>query len=308
MPLRNLIDYLVYVMVRVFIATVQAVPLATCQRQSRMLATLFRDVLRIRRKVVDDNLRQAYPHLDPRARLRLAWQMWEHLFLMVAEIAHAQRKIHATNWRHHVELRGAQGIVRALLDDRATIILTGHYGNFEIAGYVIGLFGFPTYTVARALDNRYLDRFLNRFRGSTGQYIVPKGGAGERVAQLLADGAALTLLGDQSARGKWGCWVNFFGRPASTHKAIALFSLTHDAPMLVTYCRRLDGPLRFEIGLEGIADPRDAEFASATIEDLTQWYTDRLEAIINRAPEQYWWVHRRWKGQPPEKIQDKQAA
>ncbi len=306
--LRNLLDFVVYIIVRVFIATVQALPIRTCQRYSGTMATLFCDVLKLRRKVVDGNLRQAYPHLSPAERHRLAWRMWEHLFLMVAEIAHTQRKIHFTNWHKHIRLRGAEGIVRALLERRATMILTGHFGNFEIAGYVIGLFGFPTYTVARPLDNQYLDRFLNRFRGSTGQYIIPKGGAGPQVEKLLREGKALTVLCDQSAGGKHGVWVDFFGRPASTHKAIALFSLGSGAPMLVTYCRRLEGPLQFEVGLEGVADPATAEPAMRSVEGLTQWYTDRVESFINRAPEQYWWVHRRWKGHPPQQVPDQRAA
>jgi len=166
-----------------------------------------------------------------------------------------------------------------------------------LGGYLMGLFGFPTYTVARKLDNPFLDRFVNEFRGRTGQYILPKQKSGEVIKQVLGGGGILTLLGDQAA-GKKGCWVNFFDRPASTHKAVALFSLGNEAPTMVSYARRLDRPLHYEVGPEAIVDPRDAGFACRSVPLLAQWYTDRLEDLIRRAPEQYWWLHRRWKGQP----------
>jgi KDO2-lipid IV(A) lauroyltransferase len=68
---------------------------------------------------------------------------------------------------------------------------------------------------------------------------------------------------------------------------------------MVSYARRLDGPLRYEVGPEAIVDPCDGEFQLGTIPLLAQWYTDHLEHLIRRAPEQYWWLHRRWKGEPP---------
>ena len=72
--------------------------------------------------------------------------------------------------------------------------------------------------------------------------------------------------------------------------------------MLVTYVRRVGGPLRYEMGLEGVADPGDPEFALGSVPSLTQWYTACLERIIRRSPEQYWWLHRRWKGKPPDAV------
>lgn len=294
---RRCLDFCVYLVIRVLIATVQALPIDTCHRLARLLATLFCRILRIRRRVVDENLRQAYPHFSAGQRQALAWRMWEHLFLMVAEVAHARRKIHITNWHRHVRFTREAELARYLLTPRPVVLVSGHFGNFELSGYFLGLFGFPTYSIARPLDNIYLHRFLDRFRGTTGQYMLPKNGSAKQVALLLERGAILALLGDQHA-GPSGCWVNFFGRPASTHKAIALFALTSDAPLLVSYCRRADRPLKFESGLEAVADPRAPEIRRMSVPQLTQWYTDQLAAIIDSAPDQYWWLHRRWKGEP----------
>ena len=294
---RRAIDFGVYVVVRLLAGFVQAMPLSICEKGSELLATLAGRVLRIRHQVVDENLRIAFPELNEHERAGMTWRMWRHLFLMCAEIAHTPRKVHRTNWREHSRIVDMEKFVRTLLCGRPLVLISAHYGNFELGGYLMGLFGFPTYTVARQLDNRYLDRYINEFRGRTGQYILPKKGSGDDIKRVLDQGGILTLLGDQSA-GKKGCWVTFFGRPASTHKAVSLFSLGNDAPTMVSYARRLGKPLQYEVGPEAIIDPRDAEFSLGTVPLLAQWYTEHLENLIRRAPDQYWWLHRRWKGQP----------
>jgi KDO2-lipid IV(A) lauroyltransferase len=295
---RNSVDFGVYVAVRLVIAVVQALPLGVCDQGAGWLATVFSRVLGIRRRVVEENLRTAFPERSPHEREAITWQMWRHLFLMAAEIAHTPRKVHETNWKQHSHIVNQELFVRTLLSGRPLVLISAHFGNFELGGYLMGLFGFPTYTVARRLDNRYLDRFVNDFRGRTGQLMLPKQGSREMVQSVLERGGILTLLGDQAA-GEKACWVNFFGRPASTHKAVAAFSLVNGAPTMVSYARRLDRPLHYEVGPEAICDPLAPNFQLGSIPLLAQWYTDHLEHLVRRSPGQYWWLHRRWKGQPP---------
>lgn len=296
--LRRFNDFGVYLALRLVIAVVQAVPLEACERGAGLLATFFARVVGLRRRVIDENLRTAFPNTSPAERAVVSWQMWRHLFLMAAEIAHTPRKVHETNWREHSNIVNMELFVRTLLSGRPLVLVSAHYGNFELGGYLMGLFGFPTYTVARRLDNPYLDRFVNDFRGRTGQYMLPKQGSRDLIQEVLEGGGILTLLGDQAA-GEKACWVNFFGRPASTHKAVAAFSLANQAPTMVSYARRIGSPLHYEVGPEAICDPRDPSFELGSIPLLAQWYTDHLENLIRRSPGQYWWLHRRWKGQPP---------
>ncbi len=290
---KLVLDYLVYLLVRVFICIVQMIRIETGQVLASYLAWLACDLLRLRGKVVEENLRHAFPEKSEQQRKRIARQMWEHLFLLVLEVAHVSRKIHETNWRDFVRAKDTNLLVKALLSDRPVIVVTGHFGNFEVGGYVLALLGFPSHSVARSLDNRFLDRFLNRFRGATGQHIIPKNGGYDQILEVLGSGGVLAFLADQAA-GPKGFWVDFFGRPASTYKAIALLAVEHDAPVVVCYVRRLGRPMRFEMVTAGVADPRDFD-GVAGIRDLTQWYTHQLEAAIRRDPDQYWWVHRRWK-------------
>jgi KDO2-lipid IV(A) lauroyltransferase len=158
----------------------------------------------------------------------------------------------------------------------------------------LGLLGFPPHSIARDLDNPYLHKFVHQFRGKTGQKIVPKKGGYEEIVRLLTAGRALAFLADQYAGSK-GCWVTFFGRPASTHKAIALFALGHDARVIVSSAQRLDRPLRYAIRLHAVTDVRDGGPEVRGVRELTQWYTSAFESMIRQAPEQYWWLHRRWK-------------
>jgi KDO2-lipid IV(A) lauroyltransferase len=182
------------------------------------------------------------------------------------------------------------------MDERALVLVSGHFGNFELCGYVLALFGYRMHAVARPLDNPYVDRWIESFRSSTGMKILSKHDDYQRIVDALSQHGVVGFLADQHAGGK-GCWVPFFGRDASVHKAIALFSLYNDAPIVVGGCRRIGRPLEYELSLEAVADPRSGSREVSGVRELTAWYTGQLEKIVRRAPEQYWWLHRRWKEQ-----------
>lgn len=291
------IDYAAYVVVRAFLCVVQALPLETCEAWATRFAWALWHVARLRRGVIEENLGIAFPRSSPAERERIALSMWRHLVVMIAEIAHAPRKLHRTNWRQHSSFPDMQRLARQLLDRRPTIFISAHLGNFEMGGYLLGLHGFETYTIARTLDNKFLDRWINNFRGATGQHILSKQGSGGEIQRVLGSGGTLVLLGDQNA-GRGGLWVDFFGKTASTHKAVALFTLGAEAPTAVCAALRTGRALQFEMLVADLVDPLDGRQETANARTVTEWYTGRLEELIRRAPGQYWWVHRRWKGEP----------
>ena len=298
-PIQRLREYASYLLVRVFVCVAQTLRMETCWALSRLAAKICTDFVPLRRAVIEENLRLAYPHLDAAARRRMTRRMWEHLFLMAAEVVHAPRKVHDTNWRDFFVLKRSNEVVEMFLDDRPTIFVAAHFGNFELGGDILALLGFPPHSIARTLDNPYLNAYITRFRRRKGQALIPKKGGYDDIVRLLSEGEIMGFLADQYAGAK-GCWVNFFGRPASAHKAIALLALEHDARVAVGYCRRLDRPMRFEVNLIDILDVRQAQEARG-VRELTQWYTSRLEQAIRLSPDQYWWVHRRWKDNRPAK-------
>lgn len=295
-------DRVGYVVMRCAMCLVQTISLESCDRICRILAWIISDWTPLRRSVTDENLKRVYGNLSEEHTALLRRKMWHNLLLMICEIAHAPRKIHRTNWRDHIYMPNKNITLQTMMDDRATIIVSGHFGNFEVAGHAVGCFGLPPHTMARPLDNPLVDEYLTKFRSAGGQTILPKEGSAVAVQELLDAKGTLAILADQHAGDK-GCWVDFFGHPTSCHKALALFVLSARAPMIVNYTRRLDRPLRFEMGTVAVADPDllDADNPPQYLEsvnDLTEWYNAQLEQFIRLSPEQYWWLHRRWREVP----------
>ncbi|QDV26324.1 lysophospholipid acyltransferase family protein [Aureliella helgolandensis] len=300
---RRWTDWLGYIAMRCVICLIQSISLKSSDRVCRLLAYALAHWLPVRREVVDTNLRIAFGELTDAQVALLRYKMWHHLLLMICEIAVAPRKIHRTNWYNHFYMPNKRQTLGVMLDARASVIVTGHFGNFEVAGHTVGILGLPPSAMARPLDNPYVDQYLAEFRSAGGQKILPKEGSSTAVQELLESRGTLAILADQYA-GRKGCWVDFFGQPTSCHKALALFVLSAKAPMLVNSTRRLDRPLRFEMSTIGIADPELLNSPTppdylSSVQDLTSWYNARLEEMIRLAPEQYWWLHRRWRDVPP---------
>ncbi|MCC9657547.1 lysophospholipid acyltransferase family protein [Rhodopirellula halodulae] len=298
---QRLIDASAYALVRMIVAVIQVMPLDMGDRFCRVVAALLSGPLPIRKNVIDSAFQQVLPGLSLEDQHRLTFDMWHHLMLMVCEVAWAQRRLHRCNWHQHVRFRGNQTMLQHMLSERPSVYVTGHFGNFEVGGYTMGLMGVRTLAIARRLDNPYLHDWVEDFRSAKGQDMVDKIGCAPIVDQHLQDGGLLSLLADQHA-GHKGYWTDFCGVPASCHKALALFSLTSKAPMLSVYTRRLNGkPMQFESGLLGVVDPITDDENAQSVGQMTEWYNSQLEAMIDIAPEQYWWLHRRWRT-PPEKV------
>jgi KDO2-lipid IV(A) lauroyltransferase len=298
--MRKLVDYVAYLAVRVCVCLVQASPIERCDRWSTLVGTFLHRWVGLRNGLVRENLERVFPQWDDRKIRETTHDMWRHLLLMFCEIAQAPRKIHRTNWYEYFTIGDRAVFLRVALDERPKIFVTGHFGNFELAGFINGLFGLPSTTLARTLDNRFIHDYLNNFRSRGGQHFLSKDHAANEVQKLLESGGTLGLLADQDA-GVRGCWVRFLGHHASCHKALALFTLVNQAPMLVCYNRRLSRPLTFELGVCGLTDPAVPAEQLANVHALTQWYNDCLEQPIRKHPEQYWWLHRRWR-EPPARL------
>jgi KDO2-lipid IV(A) lauroyltransferase len=301
--LRHLAEYLAF---KIVVCFVQALSPRMCVRLAELLATVIHYGLPrkwTRFDVACENIRAAFPGRFNDGQLdRLVYRMWVSLFRMVTEIILLPRKLRLDNVVAAVAFRNKADVVRALSSGRPVILLSGHFGNWEMAVSIFGLFGFRMGLVARELDNPYLNRWFLKFRKYTGHRPISKQGGGGEMTALLERRGSIALLGDQDA-GASGLFVDFFGRPASTFKSIALLAMEYKALICVGYARRLEietlpgGWPRFELGCEDVVDP--LEFDSAdTLRQISQRYTSALERVVRRAPEQYFWVHRRWKSVP----------
>src|SRR5208282_1063422 len=142
--------------------------------------------------------------------------------------------------------------------------------------YVLGLLGVKSYAVARPLDNPYLEDFLRRFRERTGQKLLAKRGDFEQMQTILGKGGVLATLADQDA-GQRGLFVDFFGRPASTHKAMALLALEFQVPTTVVLVRNIGHPMGYDINIEEMIIPSEHMGQPHAIRTLTQRITAALE-------------------------------
>jgi KDO2-lipid IV(A) lauroyltransferase len=297
-PRSRFLDFAVYLIARLFVCVIQAFPLETACRLAEHLAWLVHRIDRRHRSVAEDNLRHAFAgSLGEMQRQRLIADVYRHFCCLLIEIIHLPRRLHVQNWRRYLKLQNGGQLVDCLLSDRPLLIVTGHFGNWELGGYGLGLLGFKTWAVARPLDNPYLDDFLLRFRQHTGQTILAKKGDFERMRQILSDGGTIATLADQDA-GQRGLFVDFFGRPASTHKAIALLALEHRVPILVVLARSTGAPLHYVIVAEELILPEHYENEPDAVRAITQRFTAALERGVRQTPDQYFWLHRRWKHQP----------
>lgn len=292
------LEYLVYLIVRLLVMVIQALSIEQSYAFADALARLMYRVDRRHRAVALENLRLAFSdHYDELARDRIVRGVYRHFCRMIVEMFHIPRKMHLTTWRNRIELSGHSAAIERLLAGGPVIMLTGHFGNWEMAGYLFGVFGFETHAVARTLDNPFLDRYLRRFRERTGQKLIDKNTGYEQMLDVLRRGEVLSFIADQDA-GPRGLFVDFFGRPASTHKAIALLAIEYNAPILVGGAHRIGPGFRYEVRTEDVIDPSDWADRPDAVRYITQRFSSSLERLIRQAPEQYLWLHRRWKHQP----------
>ena len=294
-------DFLWYILVRLVVAVGQMLTVERSYSLARLIAAIYHRLDKRHNEVGMVNLEHAFgDKYSPAERDAIVRSVYLHFSMMLMEILHLPRMLDPANWRNYITLVGHEPVLDRLISGGPIIMLTGHFGNWEMAGYLFGVFGFPPNSVARPLDNPDLDRFLRRFRERTGQKLIPKNGGYDDMLAVLAQGGILSFLADQDA-GRRGVYVDFFGRPASTHKAIALLAIEHRAPVVVGYARRIGPGFRYEVGCDAIIEPEEWKGTADDARLLTQRYTTALEAIVRRDPKQYLWLHRRWKHQPKPK-------
>ncbi len=305
-------DFIVFLIIRCVVCVIHSVPPSWSFWLSDRIAWLLYRYVPSRKRIALENLQASFPELASNAERadQLVLAMYRHLIRAVFEGVLLSRKLHLTNWRSFIDIYPAVGLPAVMFSQRPALLVTGHFGNWEMAGCVFGRFGFKTYAIARVLDNPYLERFVLRLRQATGQTIIAKRDDFDRLTSVLASGGKVSTLADQDA-GPRGVFVDFFGRSASTHKAIALMAMEFDAWIVVTGVPRISRANRaagmpptgmestfYAVEVEEIIDPRDYASRPDAIKAITQRYTSALERLIRRHPEQYFWLHRRWKHQP----------
>lgn len=258
---------------------------------SRLGATAWLVSRRDRRRAVE-HLAIAFPELDGRSREALARRSFLHLGTTLGEALYLLRQP-ASEIGKRVCVEGWEHVERARAAGRPVLVVTGHCGNWELLAATINSRGLGMAVVARQLDEPQLDTLLVGLRARFGTATIARGtpGAARALLRAIREGGALGMLIDQDTKVE-GVWVSFLGRPAFTPVGAAELALRFRCAVIPASMERLaDGShlARFAAPLELPDDPAAATAAM----------TRPIEEQIRRVPEQWVWLHRRWRRQPP---------
>jgi KDO2-lipid IV(A) lauroyltransferase len=266
-----------------------------------LIGRLLYRMLPLRRKVILDNLRRVFGESAPPAEIEaLARAHYAHFGRLLWEFLRFPW-MSAERRRSMVRVENLEALIAALELGKGVLILTGHFGNFEVAT-AAGLDSYPQargrfWFVRRPVKPEWLDRMVTRRFRRAGFGVLPKRGGLDAILDKLAAGDLVVFPFDQHASRRDGVLVEFFGHPAGTFRSLAVIALSTGAPVVpAASWREPDGThvLRFESALEAIEHPDVNE----SIRLNTRAYNAALERMILRHPEQWWWVHRRWKAWP----------
>lgn len=309
-PGRALRHRLEYLFLRAVAGVCAILPEVLADRAGAALGWVVARVGRPRWEVVRDHLRRAFPDADERWRRDVGRRCYAHLgaeAVAVFRLAGMGRR----QVRERTRVIGLGAVEAAVRDGRGVIILSAHLGNWEIGGSALVVRGFPLDVVVARQRNELFDRYLTRSRERLGFGIIPRDEGRRGVLATLKAGRLAGILGDQDAR-RAGVFVDFFGLPASTARGPAVLALRSGALIVMLFAVRLPGwRPRYEVHLEALGEEALQEAAkslpggssggrAAMVAAMTQAFTTRIERYVRKYPDQYFWLHKRWKTPPPD--------
>jgi KDO2-lipid IV(A) lauroyltransferase len=262
------------------------------------VGALFHRFSHRHRKRAMHNIARSFPDW-PTARVEeTARRSMQHMFqLFMVDAVATPRRITETSWPRYLRLGNLQGVLERLVRGEPTIFITGHCGNWELLGYALAVIGFPLYALARPLDNPHINRWVLGIREARGMRIITKWGATPILQEVLRSGGRVAFIADQNA-GDQGLFVPFFGRLASSYKSIGLLAMRYEVPIVCGFAPRLAGRFEYELTATDVIWPEDWADHDDPLFYITARFNRAMEMMICRAPDQYLWVHRRWKSRP----------
>lgn len=265
-------------------------------RIANILGLLLFRLDRKHRNIVTSNLAQAFGDEKKPAEIsRIAREVFSNLFRILFEIGWLLR-LDSRDLRRHISISGWQNFRRVLRGGKGALVLLAHAGNWELLSAVSPMVGVPVNVIYRPLDFKPLDLFFQYMRSRFGAKLVSTRRSAREVLSALGRGEAVGVLMDQNVDWYEGVFADFFGRRAATNKGFALLALKTGAPVVPMFVIRGKDGFRVEIWPEvPLIKTGDK---TKDIELNTQRYNDVIERFVRRYPEQWFWVHQRWKTRP----------
>ena len=293
-PIRDQILYLTF---RTFLMIGGSLPLSLSKSIGSQIGRTAFSILPKSRERIRAHLEIAFPDHTQDKREAISRGCARHFGLMLAEVAWLWRA-RARDVENICEFRGLHHMEQALQDGRGAMLATAHCGNWELLSARIPVAGIPLTCAVRQLDNPRFDRLVNAMRTRFGTEIFPRGpAAGRHLAKALKKNRVNALLIDQDIRDVPGVFVPFFGRPAWTPSGAAMFSIRMNCRVVPGFIHRLPSGKHVAEFHPPLPVPADGNLEDQ-IEELTASATAAIEKQIRAYPEQWVWMHRRWRTRP----------
>jgi len=277
---------------KLFYYLIDVLPLSFALTFAKILGLINFYILKIRIGVVIRELREAFPEESEKEIKKIAKETIINFSKNAVEFCwFSSKSIEEKN--KYISLYGFENINLALSYGKGLILLTGHFGNWELAVQIIAQYTHKLYAVAKKQRNPYFNNFINNIRTSNKIHIIPQKYAFRRIVKAIKNNNIVLILGDQNA-GKNGVFVDFFDKPASTYPGTAKIALKFGCPIIFFAClKQTNG--RYHLYLDKPIFLKRKESLEADVKNYTQELTSLLEKRIRQHPSQWFWLHKRWK-------------
>jgi Kdo2-lipid IVA lauroyltransferase/acyltransferase len=292
-PVRNWAEYCVALAV---VKALEWTPTPLAYPMARAAVRLFLDwTLPKLRRAAGQNLAMALPHLSEAQKRGIIDGVFASIARVVVAFAKFPR-IRQGNIARWIRCEGAEHVDAALRQGRGILFATAHLGNWELSAFAHALLAAPMNVIVRPLDNPLIDAMVERRRGLSGNRIVAKQDFARTILKALAANEAVGILIDQNASLETGVFVDFFGVPACAGAGFAKLAARSGAPVIPGFALWSDAERRYVLRYYP-----PVPVTGDLLRD-TQTLHTRLEEVIRQYPDQWLWLHRRWKTRPPGEI------
>jgi KDO2-lipid IV(A) lauroyltransferase len=245
------------------------------------------------------NLQRSFPEKNLKEIIRIAKGVYRHFAIVAAEFFDMPY-INKENIHKWVEIEGLENYQEAIARGKGVLSIVAHFGNWELMTIAVPICLKPMYIVYRPLDNPVIDNMVEYVRTMNGNVLIPKGGSGKRVIELLKENQAIGILSDQNVAKSEGVFVDFFGRPACTGVGLAVMAMRSGAPVVPAFMARQKSG-RYKFILKPAMEAVCTDDYEADLQVNTQRFTKIVEEIVREYPDQWFWFHQRWKTKPYQK-------
>lgn len=281
-----------YVAVVTLIFVLNLIPYRLALLVGDLVGFLAFSILGIRRKVTLDNLKKSFrDRFSDRRYVRIGATAYRHIARGMIEYG-LFPKLKKKDLHKFLTIEGQENLHRISDGGRGAVLVTGHFGSWELMGAFLATRGWPIDYLVGEQHNAYINKLMNDHRQLFGIGLIEMGVAARGVIKAVRNGHMVCMLSDQDA-GSDGVIVEFLGRPASTPKGPAAFALKTGAPLACGFIIR-EG-FKQRIIIEPPFDFTPTGNKEADIKELTQAYTSLLERYVREYPDHWFWPHRRWK-------------